>query len=310
VLRSSSSTLCLFGKLWRFGCEQVIFDLSLVVLLLQFASRMIPFPKSIANQNYSPEPAEYELTIEIKSGVVTGGGLKNLVHVVIEVDGKPIFQTTDQDSPPVWNESFKMSFRELSPATPSTIVLTAYKKRWTFPGYKLVGSISIILSDLEGILNDGPDERDLHLTKSRRNLTLDGNLIISLELRDSSFGKTPLMSPTNSIDFNSPEGKRLLRVPSKGVSMKQNLDSKQVTVQSEGNFIAHILHDLVDDAKDWLWHFWKHLTIVTTVSLFLKLILCILMILLSFRWRVIQKIDQVDSAVQSVLQKLKLLQKK
>lgn len=86
-------------------------------------------------------------------------------------------------SQPVWNLETYKRLEQLEPSTPIIISFSMYKKRWTSAGYKLVGSVHFPLSDYFEHLDKGPVEKELVLHSNRRNLTLYGSLIVTLNLK-------------------------------------------------------------------------------------------------------------------------------
>jgi hypothetical protein len=126
----------------------------------------------------------YELKINVKKGVVVGGGLANNAYVEVWIDGMLVETTASVPSPPEWNKEVIKDFDTLEPATPIIISFSMYKKRWTSEGYKLVGTAQMSLSDMADKLNKGPVNKVLNLNANKRNITLSGTLQIVYELRD------------------------------------------------------------------------------------------------------------------------------
>lgn len=126
----------------------------------------------------------YELKINVRKGVIIGGGLANNAYVEVWIDGMLVETTASVPSPPEWNKEVVKEFDTLEPTTPIVISFSMYKKRWTSEGFKLVGSAQISLTDMIEKLGKGPVTRVLSLTASKRNITLSGTLHIVYELRD------------------------------------------------------------------------------------------------------------------------------
>ncbi|RYH28847.1 hypothetical protein EON65_10600, partial [archaeon] len=118
----------------------------------------------------------FTLTIIIKRGNVVGGGLPNGLHVITSIGDEVVNKTPDVQAPYYFNETVTKAFETLEPLVPVIISFAMYKKRWTSPGYKLVGTIQFPLSDLRGVLNKGSVEKQFNLLSNRRNLTLHGSL--------------------------------------------------------------------------------------------------------------------------------------
>jgi hypothetical protein len=125
----------------------------------------------------------YELKINVKKGVVVGGGLANNAYVEVWIDGMLVETTASVPSPPEWNKEVIKEFDTLEPATPIIISFSMYKKRWTSEGFKLVGSAQFPLSDLAEKLNKGPVHKVMNLIARKRNITLSGTLQLILELK-------------------------------------------------------------------------------------------------------------------------------
>lgn len=125
----------------------------------------------------------YELKINVKKGVVVGGGLANNAYVEVWIDGMLVETTASVPSPPEWNKEIIKEFDSLEPATPIIISFSMYKKRWTSEGFKLVGSAQFPLSDLAEKLNKGPVHKVMNLVANKRNITLSGTLQLVLELK-------------------------------------------------------------------------------------------------------------------------------
>mmetsp|Transcript_81241 Transcript_81241/g.159455 ORF Transcript_81241/g.159455 Transcript_81241/m.159455 type:complete len:253 (-) Transcript_81241:140-898(-) len=125
----------------------------------------------------------YELKINVKKGVVMGGGLSNNAYVEVWIDGMLVETTQSVPSPPEWNKEVVKEFDNLEPATPIIISFSMYKKRWTSEGYKLVGTAQFPLADLAEKLDKGPVYRMISLISSKRNITLSGTLQLVLDLR-------------------------------------------------------------------------------------------------------------------------------
>jgi hypothetical protein len=126
----------------------------------------------------------YELTISLKKGTVRGGGLSNSSHVVTSIDGIEIHKSEDSPSPPHWNAVVSKKLLEIQRVDPIMLGFSVYKKRWTAPGYKLVGSTQFPMSELLPILNKGAMEKEIQLNTNRLNLTLSGTLVLGLELKE------------------------------------------------------------------------------------------------------------------------------
>jgi hypothetical protein len=135
------------------------------------------------NWSRLPLPSGYEVTFEFHRAFISGGGLQHHAHVMVTLDHDEVFKTQDQPSPPVWNEKCTMYCPTLQPTTPASIVFSVYKKRWTSVGYKLVGTHTIPLVDLQAIVGHDKGKIDIDLTPNKRNLTLHGNLIFSAHVK-------------------------------------------------------------------------------------------------------------------------------
>jgi hypothetical protein len=131
----------------------------------------------------------YELTIIIKKGTVEGGGLANSAHVVTSIDGVEINKTADAVSPPQWNQTIVKRLREVQRTDPIVIGFSVYKKRWTAPGYKTVGSTQVRLTELLPFINKTAVEKEVQLNTSRSNLTMTGTLSLSFQLKDIAVKK-------------------------------------------------------------------------------------------------------------------------
>eukprot|EP01040_Poterioochromonas_malhamensis_P003643 gene3643-3893_t len=131
----------------------------------------------------------YELAIVLKKGTVRGGGLSNSSHVVTSVDGVEIDKSADSPSPPSWNRTIIKKLAEVQRVDPIILGFSMYKKRWTAPGYKLVGSTQFPLSELLPHLNKDPIEKEIQLNTNRLNLTLSGTLSLSLQLKEVTVAK-------------------------------------------------------------------------------------------------------------------------
>ncbi len=92
----------------------------------------------------------FKLKITVKSGNISGGGLAHDSFVEISIDGTLFARTEILPPPSVWNTLIVKKFATLEPRTPTIISFSAYKKRWTSSGYKLVGSTQFALSELYG----------------------------------------------------------------------------------------------------------------------------------------------------------------
>lgn len=241
---------------------------------------MATTPRNPSDRNWSKESSKYQLLIQIKRAVVSGGGLSHDVHIQIEIDGEIVYTTSDQQAPYVWNESFSTYLHSLDPSIPSAIVVTAYKKRWTSPGYKIVGSRSIPLADLVHTLNKGEDEHDYHLVTNKRNLTLHGNVIISFDLRDKYFGLPT--DATSQTGDSSKDGVVEVGLLSKKKSGKVQ---KSAAAESKRISIKRIMYELMDDAHDWFLYLQNSIGLRRLVNgLLLALLVCL--VYLSVRqWR-------------------------
>lgn len=242
-------------------------------------------------KNHSLEKGEYELIVKIGKGEVSGGGLKNVVHVNVEVDGELVFSTEDRESPPVWNQEFKLFLDDLEPPTPTTILFSAYKKRWTSPGYKLVGTVLLTSSSLSQLLNKGRVEQTVHLMQDRRNLTLHGSLQLSFEVRDQAYSSS----------------KRLSVTPSSSVKVIANNQSTPVKTESASGlsqFFRKLLQELVDDIKDWITYFDK---IHQSWAIVLVLIV---LIMLTFVWLCCNEWHMLDVQSEAIDGKLTAFQTK
>ncbi len=90
----------------------------------------------------------YELRITLKNGHIVGGGLPHYSYVDVSIDGK-LFARTEKVLPSQdWNKLVLKKFHTLEPRTPIIISFSAYKKRWTSSGYKLVGTAQFPLLEL------------------------------------------------------------------------------------------------------------------------------------------------------------------
>lgn len=104
------------------------------------------------------------------------------------------------------------------------ILFAVYKKRWTAPGYKLVGTVEFTLNDLKEDIRKatkvntesicGSIVKDFTIKANRKNITLSGTLTLGVEIRQQYFIKDRrdcseeekfILSSGNSIDtsFNS-----------------------------------------------------------------------------------------------------------
>lgn len=140
---------------------------------------------SVSSKSWSrlPLPSGYEVTFEFHRAFISGGGLQHHAHVMVTLDHDEVFKTQDQPSPPVWNEKCTLYCPTLQPTTPASIVFSVYKKRWTSVGYKLVGTHTIPLVDLQAIIGHEKGKIDIDLTPNKRNLTLHGNLIFTAHVK-------------------------------------------------------------------------------------------------------------------------------
>lgn len=153
--------------------------------IIQAVGSLIP-PEAVEvpEMNLIDENDGYELTVLVKKGCINGGGLPHTAHVVTTIGDEVLNKTAEIASPYFWNEKIVKKFPSLEPVVPIIISFALYKKRWTSPGHKLVGTVQFPLSDLLGILNKGPVEKQFNLFANRRNLTMNGSLILSLELTE------------------------------------------------------------------------------------------------------------------------------
>jgi hypothetical protein len=131
----------------------------------------------------------YELTIVIKKGTVEGGGLANSAHVITSIDGVEINKTADAVSPPQWNQTIVKRIQQVQRKDPIVIGFSVYKKRWTAPGYKIVGSTQYRLTELLPFINKKPVEKEIQLNTSRSNLTMRGTLSLSFQLKEIAVKK-------------------------------------------------------------------------------------------------------------------------
>ena len=163
----------------------------------------------------------YECIIDIKKASIFGGGLPHDSYVETVIDGE-IFDTTVPKNPPEWNKTITKSFPAI--LNGSVIILFAvYKKRWTAPGYKLVGTVEFTLDDLindirKAKTNDdnsicGEIAKDFSIKANKRNITLSGSLSLRLELKQHFFlkekvGKNPVKDQNEVIEGQSGLPKR------------------------------------------------------------------------------------------------------
>lgn len=188
----------------------------------------------------------YELKINVKKGVVIGGGLANNAYVEVWIDGMLIETTPSVPSPPEWNKEIIKEFDEIEPLTPIIISLSMYKKRWTSDGYKLVGTTQFPLSDLIERLNKGPIYRMMSLVASKRNITLCGTIQLILELRDT----TPLEDNFNRENL-------LVKKVSSHITKGNNIITKMITILTPNNDInnENINNSMISKLYRYLFHF-------------------------------------------------------
>lgn len=239
---------------------------------------------AVPAKNYSLEKGDYELIVKIGRGEVSGGGLKNVVHVNVEVDGELVFSTEDRESPPVWNQEFKLFLDDLEPATPTIVLFSAYKKRWTSPGYKLVGTALLTSSSLSQLLNKGRVEQTVYLMQDRRNLTLHGSLQLSFEVRDRAYSSSKRLSvtPTSTV--------KVITSQSKPVASE--------STSRLNSFFRKLFQELIDDIKDWITYFDKIHQSWAILLVFIMLIMLTIVWLCRNEW---QFLDARSEAVENKL---------
>lgn len=101
-------------------------------------------------------------------------------------------------NPAEWN---KLVSKPLSPNVNGAMVIlfAVYKKRWTAPGYKLVGTVEFTLNDLKedirkankiiGEFITGSVVKDFTIRANRKNITLSGTLTLGVEIKQQYFFK-------------------------------------------------------------------------------------------------------------------------
>lgn len=133
----------------------------------------------------------YELIIEIKKASIFGGGLPHDSYVETVIDGE-IYDTTTPKNPPEWNKIVTKPLpNNLNGGM--AILFAVYKKRWTSPGYKLVGTAEFTLEELIDDVRNGKkftDEifcgsilKEASLKGNKKNLTLSGTIFLGIEIK-------------------------------------------------------------------------------------------------------------------------------
>ena len=150
-----------------------------------------------------------ELIIEIKKGIIYGGGLPHDSYVETVINGE-VFDTTAPKNPPEWNKVVTKPLPEILDGS-MIILFAVYKKRWTAPGFKLVGTVEFSLDDLINDIrkfsksNDespcGSINKEVIIKANKKNLTLSGSLYLRLELKEQLFitEKKVHLSPNNRL---------------------------------------------------------------------------------------------------------------
>lgn len=126
----------------------------------------------------------YEFVMEVKSAHISGGGLPHDSYVEIFINDKKFDNTEILPPPPTWNKTFTYAFPTLDAASSVPISFAVYKKRWTSHGYKLVGTLTFQLSDYYASVGKEPVEKTFELKQNKRNVSLSGNILLKLEMKE------------------------------------------------------------------------------------------------------------------------------
>jgi hypothetical protein len=147
-----------------------------------------------------------DLKLEVKSGVISGGGLPNSVYVEVLVDDVLIGTTDSVASGRKWNAFFMKRLTDIDISTTVFISFVVHKKRWTSCGHKQVGTAEFPLGDILENLNQksGPTQINVNLVANKHNLTLGGSLLISWELVNCEESATTEYDNASEMSENEP----------------------------------------------------------------------------------------------------------
>lgn len=94
----------------------------------------------------SPPSVKPTALIMIRTGKILNDNLPTKTYVVTSLDDRVINKTPDSSIPLKWNAVFQQPLETLTPDVKSVFTFSMYKKRWSVPGYKLIGNRFIIYS--------------------------------------------------------------------------------------------------------------------------------------------------------------------
>lgn len=130
----------------------------------------------------------YELVLLIREGCLDYHGFPPYLYIETSIDGQiNSLDWTDivkmHKGRAVWNKKIVKYFKDIEPATPITISMSMYKKRFIQHGFKLLGTVHFATSDLIPILNKGMAQGRTRLIMRKNQITTSGSIFLGLQLQ-------------------------------------------------------------------------------------------------------------------------------